>query len=273
MKGGVIMSDTPLTTGYYLGVSRSIRDFSFSLPNLGNRNVPSDMDAFFASLNSGKKITAEAASQSVPKQPVEKSTSHSGWIRLEGNNIAPNISAKGFAAPDIYQAAGGGDYRGAANCVGSFKKQAAKVLSRCADTGETIDESVAREINLLACVVHEIKVILLHVSAEAGDGYRFDPKTGLYYRQKTLRKFYVTGAPLDELLVAFAKELADCNTTVNSQSRLVAVRNDRVTPRTGRAASTRNFSIQRITDEKAMETDALLMAAVQRIRQKQLASG
>lgn len=254
----------PLTEGYYLGIRRSTRNFSFSLPNLGKGPaVQTDMDDWFMGLNSGKKVKASPTPNNNPA--AEKSTSFSGWYKT---NNAVNLSAKGFAAPEIYKAAGGDDPSLASEKVKLFKKKATAVLTRCSETQEAITEATAAEINVCACVVHEMKVVVLRVSGEEFEGGRFDPNTGKWYMEKTLRKFYVSIPATDGLLATFAAELADPNTSVNAEFKMIAVRNDKVTPRTGTAAYTSRFSIRRVSDEEAMATDAKLLAAVQRIKAK-----
>lgn len=259
--------DKTLQPGYYLGIRRQIRDFSFDLPKVSEGPAFSSFDEMFSQLNSGnkKKATPQGAGSTSFRAGVEKSTSFSGWNPVSGK--AQNVSKKARLADQIYSQAGGDDTKQAAEAVRRFKKGAANVLSRCADTGETITEATAAEINQNACTVHELRVVMLHVSATDLGGYRFDKNTNLFYREKTLRKFYVSSAPTDGLLTSFAEEVADGNTTVDASMRLVAVRRDN--PKT-RAAGERasNFRIETVPEEEAWNIDAQLMAAITRIKSK-----
>lgn len=258
-------TNTALTEGYYLGVRRATRNFSFSVPKIGQGVTDTDMDKWFNQLNSGRKVTVNTAPSNNPS--AEKSTSFSGWIRTDN---AVNLSAKCLAAPEIYKAAGGDDPNLAQEKVKSFKKKATAVLSRCCETQEAITEVTAAEINACACCVHEIKVVVLCVSDTERPGFRHDQNTGMWYKEKTVRKFYLSQSPMDSLIESFARELADPGTSVNAERKLVAVRADKTTPRTGRNAYTSSFSIRSITNEEAMATDAKLLAAVQRIKAKML---
>lgn len=261
------MEKITLTKGYYLGVRRATRNFSFTVPKIGQGVVDADMDKWFNQLNSGKKVTTNVAPKHNPT--AEKSTSFSGWIRTDN---AINLSTKCIAAPEIFKAAGGDDPVLAQEKVKLFKKKAAKVLSRCCDTQEAINEDVAAEINEHACCVHEIKVVILCVSDTEKPGFRHDQNTDMWYLEKTARKFYVSAAPVDSLITTFAEELADPDTTVNAERKLVAVRADKVTPETGHNARVSKFTIRAMSDESAMATDAKLLAAVQRIKAKMLKS-
>lgn len=256
-------SNTTLTKGYYLGVRRATRNFSFSVPKIGQGVTDTDMDKWFNQLNSGKKVTANTVPTHNPS--AEKSTSFSGWIRTDN---AVNLSAKCLAAPEIYKAAGGDDPNLAQEKVKSFKKKATEVLSRCCETQEAITEATAAEINICACCVHEIKVVILCVSDTERSGFRHDSNTNMWYQEKTIRKFYLSNNPNDVLIESFARELADPGTSVNAERKLVAVRADKTTPRTGRNAYTSTFSIRTVSNEEAMATDAKLLAAVERIRSK-----
>lgn len=257
---GVIMDKQPLTPGYYLGVSRRVRNFSFSLPKKRRGAPAMDMDSFWNQLINGKAATSSTPSNSATK---EKSTSFSGWEKV---TIAQNLSDKCYNAPGIYKAAGGDDPAVAEANVKAFKKNAAKILGRCADTDATIDEAIEREINLLSCTVHEIKVILLCVSNKEMPGTRFDGNTNLWYGERVLRKFYVTTLPVDDLLIAFRAELADPGTNVAGDMRLHAVRSDKVTHRTGRNAYTSGFRIE--TQSVLRDEDAAIRAARDRILAK-----
>jgi hypothetical protein len=259
-------TNTTLAPGYYLGIRRSTRNFSFTVPKIGQGVTDTDMDKWFNQLNSGKRVTTTGTPSNNPTG--EKSTSFSGWIRTDN---AVNLSAKCLAAPEIYKAAGGDDPNLAQEKVKSFKKKATAVLSRCCDTQEAITEATAAEINTCACCVHEIKVVILCVSNTERPGFRHDSNTNLWYMEKTVRKFYLSQAPTDSLIKCFARELADPDTSVNAERKLVAVRADKTTPRTGRNARTSSFSIRSISNEEAMATDAKLLAAVQRIKAKMLA--
>ena len=259
------MKDTTLSTGYYVGIRRATRNFSFTVPKIGQGVTDTDMDKWFNQLNSGTKTSKSPAHVSRPE--AEKSTSFSGWY---GTDNAANLSAKCLAAPEIYKAAGGDDPELARERVSTFKKKATEVLSRCCKTQEAITEATAAEINGSACVVHEIRVVVLCVSDTNRPGFRFDENTHKYYYEKTVRKFYLQQAPADNLLEVFASEIADSGTTVNAERKLVAVRNDRVTPRSGHDASVSSFSIVTKSNEEAMATDAKLLAAVERIKQKML---
>jgi len=255
------MEKITLTKGYYLGIRRATRNFSFTVPKIGQGVTDTDMDKWFNQLNSGKKTATSAAPSHNPT--AEKSTSFSGWI---STNNAVNLSTKCLAAPEIYKAAGGEDPNLSQEKVKSFKKKATSVLSRCCETQEAINDAVAAEINSCACCVHEIQVVVLCVSDTERPGLRHDQNTGMWYGEKTVRKFYLSNPPVDSLIEAFARELADPGTSVNAERKLVAVRGDKTTPRTGRNASMSAFSIRSTTNEEAMATDAKLLAAVQRIR-------
>lgn len=261
------MENTTLLPGFYLGIRRATRNFSFSLPSKGKGVTDTDMDKWFMSLNSGTRTNNSSAPSHNPG--MEKSTSFSGWYKTDN---AINLSNKCLAAPEIYKAAGGEDPNLAREQVSRFKKKATAVLSRCADSGEAITEATAAEINECSCLVHEIKVVVLCVKDTEFPGARHDGNTNRWYYEKTVRKFYLAQSPVDALLKSFASELADPATGVNAERKLVAVRNDRVTPRTGRNARTSNFSIRCISNDEAMATDAMLLAAVNRIRQKMISS-
>lgn len=254
--------NTPLSPGFYVGVRRSLRSFSFSLPKLA-KGLPEDtsMEDFFNTLNSGVKMKPKEGNTNVPNPCREKSTSFSGWIPTAN---ARNLSDKCYAAPEIWSAAGGSDPNVAESMVKAFKKGAAKVLGRCADSGETITEAIASEINENQCVVHELKIVILRVSSTEVQGARYDEKTRMWYLEKTIRKFYVTESPLDDLIVAFAQEIADSETNVTAERKLVAVRADKVTPRTGRNAYTSGFKIVTKTAGFS-DGDQQLMAAVSRV--------
>jgi len=258
-------TSTPLSPGYYVGVRRTLRSFLFSLPKLA-KGIPDDMsmDDFFNQLNSGVKVKPKEGNTNVPKPSREKSTSFSGWIPTTN---ARNLSDKCYAAPEIWAAAGGSDPNVAEGMVKAFKKGAAAVLGRCADSGETITEAVASEINRNQCIVHELKIVILRVSSTEIQGARYDEKTRMWYLEKTIRKFYVTESPLDDLIRGFAEEIADANTNVTAERKLVAVRSDKVTPRTGRNAYTKGFRIETRSAGFSNE-DQQLLAAVNRIRAK-----
>lgn len=256
------MSTNILTPGYYLGVRRAIRNFEFSVPKIGQGVTNADMDQWFNQLNSGRK--ASPSNQTPSHNPgEEKSTSFSGWFKTDN---AVNLSAKCLAAPDIYKAAGGGDASIAMDKVKQFKKKAHAVLERCCDSGEAITEATATEINAFACCVHEYKVVVLAVSATERPGFRHDKNTNMWYLEKTVRKFYLEQAATDNLLEIFAKELADPTTTVNAERKLVAVRADKTTPKTGRNARVSSFQIVSVSDQEAMATDAKLIAVANRIK-------
>lgn len=255
------MEKITLTKGYYLGVRRATRNFSFTVPKIGQGVTDTDMDKWFNQLNSGNRVTKAVPHQNNPA--AEKSTSFSGWIRTDN---AANLSTKCLAAPEIFEAAGGGTPSLAQAKVKQFKQKATEVLSRCCDTQEAITQAIADEINVYACSVQEIKVVVLSVSDKELPGYRHDPNTGMWYKEKTVRKFFLQGPPLDSLLKTFAEELADPDTTVNVERKLVAVRSDKKTPESG--SKVRSFSIKAIADEEAMQSDAKLLAAVNRIRAK-----
>lgn len=252
------MINQSLTPGYYLGVSRRVRNFSFSLPKKRRGALAMDMDSFWNQLINGKAATSSTPSNSAATK--EKTTSFSGWEKV---TIAQNLSDKCYNAPGIYKAAGGDDPALAETNVKAFKKNAAKILGRCADTDATIDEAIEREINLLSCTVHEVKVILLCVSDKEMPGTRFDGNTNLWYGERVLRKFYVTVLPTDDLLIAFRAELSDPGTNVAGDMRLHAVRTDKVTYRTGRNARTSGFRIE--TQSVLRDEDAAIRAARDRI--------
>lgn len=258
-------TNTPLSPGYYVGVRRSLRSFHFSVPKLTKGISPdTSMDDFFNQLNSGVKVKPTGGNTNVPNPSREKSTSFSGWIPTTN---ARNLSDKCYAAPEIWAAAGGDDPNVAGGMVKAFKKGAAAVLGRCADSGETITEAVASEINKNQCVVHELKIVILRVSSTEIPGARHDEKTHMWYLEKTIRKFYVTESPLDSLIQGFAEEIADDGTNVTAERKLVAVRADKVTPRTGRNAYTSGFRI--VTKSAGFsEDDQQLLAAVNRIKAK-----
>lgn len=259
-----------LEPGYYVGIRRTLRSFHFNLPK-PVKGIPDDlsMDDFFNQLNNKKRtFNNQKVSVQTVESHGEHSTSFSGWIRTEN---ARNLSDKSYAAPDIWHVAGGDDPKQAQELVKRFKKGAASVLSRCADSGEPITEAIACEINVNQCIVHEIKIILLRVSNVEDHESRFDPKTNLWYREKTIRKFYVVTAPDDDLLRGFAEEIADSNTNVTSNRKMVAVRNDKVTPRTGRNAFVSSFSIRTVSDGFT-DNDQQILNAVNRIRMKHNAS-
>lgn len=254
--------NTPLSPGYYVGVRRTLRSFLFSLPKLA-KGLPMDtsMDEFFNQLNSGVKVKPRTGNTNVPNPSREKSTSFSGWIPATN---ARNLSDKCYAAPEIWAAAGGSDPNVAEGMVKAFKKGAAKVLGRCADSGEALTEATASEINMNQCVVHELKIVILRVSSTEIPGARYDGKTHMWYLEKTVRKFYVAQPPLDNLLEAFAQEIADPETNVTAERKLVAVRADKVTPRTGRNAYTSGFRI--VTQTAGFsDGDQQLLAAVNRV--------
>ena len=254
------MTKDTLSPGFYVGIRRAIRNFSFSVPKIGQGVTDSDMDKWFQSLNSGSK-PKRLDHNNNPN--AEKSTSFSGWYKTDN---AANLSRKCLAAPDIYRVAGGDDPDTARIKVSTFKQRAAKVLSRCADSGEAITDAIAAEINEWSCLVHEIKVVVLCVKDTEFPGGRHDENTHKWYLEKTVRKFYLMAAPVDSLLSAFAQEIADPTTDVNAEQRLVVVRSDRKTP-TG--AIKTSFSIRKILDSEANRTDQKLLAAVNRIREKQ----
>lgn len=224
----MLETHTTLKDGYYVGLRRTTRSFNFTLPKLSEGKAASDMDELWSMLTEGRKAKGEASSSDGKNSStVEKSTSFSGWIETSN---AKNLQDKSKAAPEIWKAAGGDDPEAAEAQVKAFKKGAAKVLGRCADTGEALTEATAREINVNSCVVQEMKLLLLRVSSQEIAGGRFDPNTGKWYREVTLRKFYLSRVPLDDLLEAFAQEIANEWTNVTAERKLVVVRSDRVTP-------------------------------------------
>lgn len=253
-------TNTTLTSGFFLGIRRSIRNFSFTLPKIGRGVTDTDMNTWFSQLNSGRKVTASAPAKHNPKD--EKSTSFSGWIKTDN---AINLSAKCLAAPEIYLTAAGEDPNLAQEKVKSFKKKATAVLSRCCESEEAVTEAIAAEINKYACLVHEIKIVVLHVSDTSRPGYRHDSNTNMWYLEKTVRKFYLEDCPTDKLLRKFAEEIADPTTTVNAECKLVVVRSDRAT-QGGRNAHQSSFTIRSVSDDEARFTDAKLLAAAERIR-------
>lgn len=254
------MEKDKLSPGFYVGIRRAIRNFSFSVPKMGRGVTDSDMDKWFQSLNSGSRPKKSENHNNNPS--AEKSTSFSGWFRTDN---AINLANKCSVAPDIYRVAGGDDPDTARVRVTLFKKKAAEVLSRCADSGEAITDAIAAEINRNSCVVHEIKVVILCVKDSEFPGGRHDENTHMWYEEKVVRKFYLLKPPTDSLLSAFAQEIADPTTGVNAEHKLIVVKNDRVTP-SGRVSS---FSIRQVTDSEAVQTDQKLLAAVDRIKKKQ----
>ena len=255
------MEKDKLSPGFYVGIRRATRNFSFSIPKLGKGVTDTDMDKWFQSLNNGSKPIRQSNHTSNPN--AEKSTSFSGWYKTDN---AVNLANKCKAAPDIYRVAGGDDPDTMQIRVSMFKKKAAEVLSRCADSGEAITDEIATEINQNSCVAHEIKVVILCVKDTEFPGGRHDENTHMWYKEKVVRKFYTSLAPLDNLLKVFAQEIADPTTTVNAEQKLVAVRNDKVTPSGERRSS---FTIRAVTDSEAMNTDQKLLAAVSRIMERQ----
>lgn len=256
-------NNAPLSPGYYVGIRRTLRSFSFSLPKLAKGlSADTSMDDFFNQLNSGVKVKPAGGNTNVPNPGREKSTSFSGWIPTTN---ARNLSDKCYAAPEIWAAAGGDSPDEASALVKRFKKNASAVLGRCADTGESITEATASEINRYQCIVHELKIVILRVSSTEILGGRYDEKTRMWYLEKTIRKFYVTEEPLDVLLNAFAKEIADESTNVTAERKLVAVRADKVTPRTGRNARTSTFRIVTVSAGFSSDDEPLL-AAINRIK-------
>jgi hypothetical protein len=250
-----------LDDGYYVGVRVSVRAFHFDLPK-ANGGAPSDLslDQLWSRLNGGTRVIKNDAP--VNRATNEQSTRFSGWKRVVA---AKQTSDKAFAAPDIYRAAGGSDPSIAQQSVKEFKQLAAKVLGRCADNGTYLDETIEQEINAKSCIVHEIKVLMLYVSS-TDNGGRFDENTKKWYAECTMRKFYVSMAPLSSLITALADEIADATTNVNAEGKLVAVRSDGVTPRTGRNARTSNFRIQKV--DSYGDSDEGLRAVIDRLRAK-----
>lgn len=255
------MNKDVLSPGFYVGIRRATRNFSFTVPKLGKGTTDSDMDKWFQSLNNGSKTKSQSNHKSNPS--AERSTSFSKWYKTDN---AINLSNKCLAAPEIYRVAGGDDYATMKIRITMFKRKAAEVLSRCADTGEAITDAIAAEINVNQCIAHEIKIIVLCVKDTEFPGGRHDENTHMWYMEKVVRKFYVSTPPLDSLLEAFAKEIADPTTTVNAEQKLVVVRNDRVTP-TGVHKS--SFTIRPVTDQEFMNADQKLLAAVNRIKERQ----
>lgn len=250
-----------LDDGYYVGVRVSVRAFHFDLPKASG-GAPSDLslDQLWQRLNGGVKATKTSAPTN--KATGEMSTRFSGWKRV---TAAKQTSDKAFAAPDIYRAAGGDDPSVAQQSVKEFKQLAARVLSRCADSGQYLDETIEAEINAKSCVVHEVKVLMLYV-ASTDNGGRFDENTKKWYAERTMRKFYLSAAPLSDLITALADEIADATTNVNAEGKLVAVRSDGVTPRTGRNARTSGFRIQKV--DSYGDSDEGLRAVIERLRSK-----
>lgn len=256
-----------LLSGYYVGVRSNIRKFHFSLPKVAKALTDDvSMEEFFRSLNNGEKTRTTPVSNNTARTPSdEKTTLFSGWVPAEN---ARNLSDKARSADLIYGAASEDspeEVRNAKKRVADFKKGAAAVLGRCADTGETITQAIADEINRNECIVTEIKVVILCVSDTEVSGGRLDPKTGKWYSEKTLRKFYVFTRPSENLLSAFAKEIADPTTNVSYDGRLIAVRSDKVTFRTGRNYRESSFRI--ITSwDAGSENDEKVRTALERIR-------
>lgn len=250
-----------LDDGFYVGVRTSVRAFHFDLPK-ANGGAPSDLslEQLWSRLNGGTKAVTKNASEN--KATNEQSTRFSGWKRVFAGK---QTSDKAFAAPDIYRAAGGDDPLIAQENVKAFKQTAARVLGRCADNGTYLDESIAQEINAKSCIVHEIKVLMLFVSS-TDNGGRFDENTKKWYSERTIRKFYVSSPPLISLIIGLADEIADDSTNVNAEGKLVAVRADGVTPRTGRNARTSNFRIMKV--DSYGDSDEGLKAVIDRLRSR-----
>lgn len=255
------MNKDVLSPGFYVGIRRATRNFSFTVPKLGKGTTDSDMDKWFQSLNNGSKTKSQSNHKSNPS--AERSTSFSKWYKTDN---AINLSNKCLAAPEIYRVAGGDDYATMKIRITMFKRKAAEVLSRCADTGEAITDAIAAEINVNQCIAHEIKIIVLCVKDTEFPGGRHDENTHMWYMEKVVRKFYVSTPPLDSLLEAFAKEIADPTTTVNAEQKLVVVRGDKVTPNGARVSS---FKIQPALDKDITSADQKLLDAVSRIRESQ----
>lgn len=216
--------DQILNPGVYLGVRSSVRSFMFKLPKKQNKSTESYSPIeLFNRLNNGTKITKSETFINFDENYGEQTTRFSGWKHIDGN--AAIVSDKMKEAPVIYRAAGGSDFEQAAELVKTFKKTAARVLGHCADTGEPLTADHAAEINKTACIVHEVRVILLCVSdARVNKSSRFDEKTKKWYTEKCGRKFYLEKAPATELLDAFAEALADPESTISGEGRLIVER-------------------------------------------------
>lgn len=260
--------NTSLSNGFYVGVRSNIRNFHFDPPKMA-KGITDDvsMEEFFRSLNGGGKVrtTAPTSGTESGSTSNEATTLFSGWF---STTKARNLSDKCRQAALIYAAAsedGVDEPTMCANMVRSFKKGAAAVLGRCADSGEAITQATADEINRNACVLTEIKVIVLCVSDTEVSGGRLDPKTGKWYSEKVIRKFYVSHRPLKKLLEAFAQELADDTTNVTMEGKLVAVRSDKVTVRQGRNYRESQFRIVTSYDTGSAE-DERIKLALDRIR-------
>lgn len=252
-----------LIDGYYVGVRVSARNYSFKAPKV-KEGAPVDLtlDQLWQRLSHG---AAEAPDSRTPVNNAksEKTTRFSGWQKV---TAAKQTSDKAFAAPEIYRAAGGDDFESAQECVKKFKKTAARVLGRCADNGIYLDESIEREINVDACVVHEVKVLMLNVSS-IDNGGRFDEHTKKWYAERTMRKFYLLIPPTQDLITRLAVEIADSSTNVNAEGKLVVVREDGVTPN-GRRSN--NFRIVNLNSYG--EGDEGLKAVVDRLRSRIITS-
>lgn len=251
-----------LDDGYYVGIRSSVRNFSFKLPKVtGGASDDLTLDQLWSRLNHGSKVTS-APQPSVNNATGESSTCFSGWKKV---TAAKQTSDKAYAADIIYRAAGGDDPEQAKLLVKTFKQKAANVLARCADNGTFLDKNIENEINSCACVVHEIKVLLLKVSS-TDNGGRFDQNTGKWYAETTMRKFYISLAPLRNMLETLASEIADASTNVNPEGKLVAVRVDGRTPRTGRNASTSGFRIERVNSFG--DSDEGLRTIIERLKKQ-----
>jgi hypothetical protein len=255
------MATLTIEKGYYLRTEVTPHSFHFDLPANGKPAAYESMDELWESIGGGRRKVTNHGEQTVKGT---KSTLSSPWVRC-GYGSHTEIGTKISYAPEIYsRAQGTSDTADAATAVKEYKTHAARVLGQYYDANREPDQAMADLINTKACLVYEVKIVLMRVTDQPIDGVLPSKKDGLYRQSKVVRKFYTFLRPLENLLNSFSEVLCEVGTNVDYQGNLILVRSDGVTARTGRAAGYRHFKIER-TSAIGSDNDQQLQSLVSKL--------
>jgi hypothetical protein len=249
------MSKQTTTEGYYLRTQVTPVRLQFTLPSTERGTAPSTTEEWFNSfVKRGGPAAANAGDQTAKGT---KSTISSKWVNIW--QMADEIANKTRMADAIYSSASDDPEltQRAEQKVADYKKNASKVLNAWYNAGKEPSQQMADEINSKSCLVYEVKIFLMKVSSQPIDGVTPSKKDGLYRKSVCVRKFYIETQPLTSLLDTFTEMIGEVGTNVDAVYKLQFVRQDGVTPRTGRNAGYAHFKIVSTNDPGSLSDQAL----------------
>lgn len=212
-----------LAPGWYVGLFRRTLNFQMDEPKITSAQPVTSFEELFTQYQTGQfgKKNAPKSGTSKGNVLTGKTTSSSGWVPVHN---CDQLRQKAIALPTAWKASGGSDPAEADRAVREFKQGAARLLAE--NVGKTDDEviQVVRQINQKACTVQEIRVKLLKVAEQEFKGAH--QSGDRWFGEVTLRKFYVTQVPTDEMLYGTAEMLVDTTCAINSTGHVVIARAD-----------------------------------------------